>query len=227
MTVALKLQIEGDAERLSDAVYATLLNAILTGKLKNGAIVSEVSLAKQLGVSRTPVHDALRQLAKDGLVEQNAGRRPMISVFTREDIFDIFEMRKLLECEAARRAARGMDYATLARLRASSNELKAHGNSGTLAPDWLAQWTVFDETFHETIGKASGSQRLWQDIVRYRHLHRGFNLLSTTPDLPRRALAEHERILDALERRDPDAAAQTMGQHIGEWQAYYVNHYPL
>src|SRR6188472_4480057 len=75
MNSALKLQPGVERTRLSDAVYETLFGAILNGELAAGAIVSEVSLAKQLAVSRTPVHDALRQLAKDGLVEQQAGRR--------------------------------------------------------------------------------------------------------------------------------------------------------
>lgn len=225
MIAALKLQTDSDSERLSDTVYETLLNAILSGKLRNGSIVSEVSLSKQLGVSRTPVHDALRQLAKDGLVEQNAGRRAMIAAFTREDIHDIFDMRRLLECEAARRAASGIDHATLAKLRAMSAELKT--KVGTVSDaQWIALWTDFDEVFHDAIGKASGSTRLWHDIVRYRTLHRGFNRLSTTVESLQRAVAEHDRILDALEKRDADNAAARMGEHIREWQAYFVNHFP-
>ena len=105
MTTTLALQGSTIRGRLSDSVYETLLEAIISGKLARGTIVSEVSLAKQLEVSRTPVHDALRQLAKDGLVEQRAGRRAVIASFSKEDLFDIFEMRMLLESAGARRAA--------------------------------------------------------------------------------------------------------------------------
>ena len=107
MTASLSLRgtnLEG--ARLSDAVYETLLEAILSGQLAPGTIVSEVSLARQLAVSRTPVHDALRQLAKDGLVQQRANRRAVIATVSRDDVHDIFEMRKLLEGEAARRVER-------------------------------------------------------------------------------------------------------------------------
>lgn len=219
---ALKLAGRIERARLSDSVYETLLEAILSGRLASGSIVSEVSLAKQLDVSRTPVHDALRQLAKDGLVEQRAGRRAVIATFSKEDVYDIFEMRKLLEGEAARRAATRIDRATLAKLRAFADDLKGNRK----ASDWMAKWIDFDEQFHDAIAKASGSQRLWQDIVRYRLLHRGFNKLSTNVDSLQQALAEHIAILDALEKRDPDTAAKTMLTHVSEWQAYFVNHFP-
>src|SRR5580698_6468029 len=126
MTTTLALPGRIERTRLSDAVYETLLEAIISGKLASGSIVSEVSLAKQLEVSRTPVHDALRQLAKDGLVEQRAGRRAIITTFSKEDVFDIFEMRKLLEGEAARRAAPRMDRATIARLRNMGEDLRTN-----------------------------------------------------------------------------------------------------
>jgi DNA-binding GntR family transcriptional regulator len=222
MTIALKLQPGVERTRLSDAVYETLFDAILSGRLAAGAIVSEVSLAKQLEVSRTPVHDALRQLAKDGLVEQQAGRRAVIASFSRDDVFDIFEMRKILECEAARRAATRIDRATLAALRAGADSLKANRGHA----DWLAQWAVFDETFHGALAKASGSRRLAQDIVRYRILQRGFHRWGANIDNFQRGLDEHVRILDALEKRDADAAAKGMLEHLQEWQAYFVNHFP-
>src|SRR5438309_6052003 len=99
----LTLPDRAERARLSDAVYQTLLEAIISGTLASGTIVSEVALSKQLKVSRTPVHDGLRQLAKDGLVEQRAGRRAIITAFSRDDLADIFEMRKLLESASTRR----------------------------------------------------------------------------------------------------------------------------
>jgi DNA-binding GntR family transcriptional regulator len=222
MKIALKLQSGAEGTRLSDAVYETLFDAILSGRLAPGAIVSEVSLAKQMEVSRTPVHDALRQLAKDGLVEQQAGRRAVITSFSRDDVYDIFEMRKILECEAARRAATRIDRATLAALRAIADDLKS--NRGRA--DWHAHWSAFDENFHDAIAKASGSRRLSQDIVRYRTLHRGFNKMNTNIENLQQALDEHYRIMDALEKRDADAAAKGMFEHIQEWQAFFVNHFP-
>jgi DNA-binding GntR family transcriptional regulator len=203
-------------------VHEKLLEAILSGQLLPGAVVSEVSLAKRLNVSRTPVHDALRQLAKDGLVEQQPGRRATIAKFSREDVFDIFEMRKILEPEAARRAATRLDKQSLASLRATATELASSCDN----PDWVARWTDFDEDFHDTIARACGSARLAQDIGRYRLLHRGFNKLTTTAEVLQQALQEHFRILDALDQHDVRAAGEAMFDHIQEWQAYFVNHFP-
>ena len=222
MNIPLALQGRIERTRLSDAVYETLLEAIISGKLASGSIVSEVALAKQLDVSRTPVHDALRQLAKDGLVEQRAGRRAIITTFSKEDVFDIFEMRKLLEGEATRRAATRIDRASLARLRGMGEDLKTNLDQA----DWLSRWADFDEEFHDAIAKASGGARLSQDIVRYRLLHRGFNKLATTIEVLQDALAEHFLILDALEKRDAEAASKAMVEHVQEWQAYFVNHFP-
>jgi DNA-binding GntR family transcriptional regulator len=222
MLTPLNLQGRIEHTRLSDAVYESLLDAIITARLTPGAIVSEVSLAKQLQVSRTPVHDALRQLAKDGLVEQRAGRRAVIRMFSKDDVHDIFEMRKLLEGESTRRAAERIDKATIAHLRSIGETLKTHPQT----PDYLTRWADFDEEFHEAIAQASGSKRLWEDITRYRLLHRGFNKLTTTIDGLQEALAEHFQILDALERRDGEAASKAMIEHIQEWQAYFVNHFP-
>lgn len=222
MNQVLKLRDRAESARLSDAVYQSLLEAIIAGRLAPGAIVSEVALARQLKVSRTPVHDALRQLAKDGLVRQQANRRAVIATFSREDLHDIFDMRKLLEGEAARLAATRIDRPTLARLRAAADALAR----GQKKPDWLERWADFDEDFHASIAHAAGSPRLYQDIVRYRLLHRAFNQLTTTVEVLQQALAEHIRILDALEKRDPKEASREMVSHIQEWQSYFVNHFP-
>jgi DNA-binding GntR family transcriptional regulator len=213
---------KSDRTRLSDSVYESLLEAILSGRLPPGTPVSEVSLARQLDVSRTPVHDALRQLAKDGLVEQRANHRAIICRFSPADIHDIFEMRKLLEGEAARRAATRIDRPTLTRLRSTAEKLKATRND----LDWLSRWADFDEEFHDAIARSCGSPRLCQDISRYRLLHRGINKLATTVECLQLALEEHLRILDALERRDAEQAGRMMVAHIAEWQAYFVNHLP-
>lgn len=216
------LRLKSDSQlRLSDSVYETVLDAILSGRLATGTVVSEVALAKQLQVSRTPVHDALRQLAKDGLIRQEANRRAVVAKFSAEDVFDIFEMRKLLEGEAARRAATRMDRPARAELRATIVELQADLN----APDWIARWTDYDDRFHAAIAQASGSARLAQDISRYRMLHRGINRLSTTVQVLQQAMEEHARILDALDARNAKAAQTAMTDHIQEWQAYFVRQF--
>lgn len=210
-----------ESSRLSDAVYEAILNAILSGELPPGMVVSEVALAKQFAVSRTPVHDALRQLARDGLVVQQANRRAVIATLSREDLRDIFDMRILLESEAARRAAPRMDRPTLARLRGIAETLAATRDRA----DWIPRWLDFDDEFHDTIAEASGSPRLWRDISRYRLLHRGLNKLATSAEILEQALQEHQDILDGLQERDGARAARAMSVHISEWQNYFANHF--
>lgn len=214
-----------DSERsgtLVETVYQTLLERIVSGDLPSNTVLSEVAVARDLGVSRTPVHDALRQLAKDGLIEQASGRRAKVAPFTGDDVFEIFEMRKFLEGPAAELAATRMDRRQLIPLRAAAEALRASIGS----PDWTAQWAEVDDAFHDAIAQASGNKRLWHDISTYRLLHLGFNKLATTEDVLVAALTEHDAILDALESQDGAAARDAMLAHLNHWQDYFVRKFP-
>lgn len=208
-------------ESVSQSVYRELFNRILTGELPPGSVVSEKQLAELLGVSRTPVHNAVLQLVKDGLVTQEANHRPVIGRVSEADVDEIFEMRRLLEGEAARRAASRMDRATLARLRAAADDLAKKGKR----PNALARWADFDDKFHEAIAAACGSTRLAADIRRYRMVHHALNRLRMTEDLIPQALQEHLAILAALETRDAQGAAAAMDEHLREWKAFYLQQF--
>ena len=222
MDVQLKPIPPGAEASLAELVYETLLEAIVAGRLQSDVVLSEVALAKQLEVSRTPVHDALRQLAKDGLVEQQAGRRARVANFTRDDIYEIFEIRKYLEGPATELAAARMDARQFAPLRAEANRLgETHST-----PQWTVQWAQYDELFHWTIAENCGNRRLAQDIGRYHLLHRGFNMISTDVDSLQHALAEHITILNALEQHNGPAARAAMLAHITHWQEYFIQHFP-
>jgi GntR family transcriptional regulator, rspAB operon transcriptional repressor len=208
-------------ESVSQSVYRELFNRILTGELPPGSVVSEKQLAETLGVSRTPVHNAVLQLVKDGLVTQEANHRPVIGRVSEADVEEIFDMRRLLEGEAARRAASRMDRATLARLRAAADELAKKGKrSGA-----LARWADFDDQFHEAIAAACDSSRLAADIRRYRMVHHALNRLRMTEDLIPQALQEHVAILAGLESRDAERAAAAMDEHLREWKAFYLQQF--
>ena len=207
----------GTGGSLADYVYRRVLDSLFSGALKPGDTLSEFRLAQQLGVSRTPVHIAIRDLARDGLVEQELNRRPRVARVSREDIHEIFEMRRLLECEAARRAAALIDRATLRRLAVEAKKLEHVGET-----EAVRAWADFDDIFHEAIAEACGSRRLRDDILRYRTLHHALNSIRMTPDLLPQALAEHCTILAALEARDAEAAAAAMASHIDEWRLYYM-----
>ena len=98
----------GKDNRLSDVVYESLLEDILSGRRQAGEPLSELALTKVLKVSRTPVHNAMLQLIKDGLVKQDPNCRPVVMGVESKDIIEIYEMRILLEGETAYQAATRM-----------------------------------------------------------------------------------------------------------------------
>jgi len=211
-----------EGESLVEAVYHRLLQGILTGIYPHDAVLSELAVARDLGVSRTPVHDALRQLAKDGLVVRERNCRARVAGISPDDVFEVFEMRKFLEGPAAELAAGRMDRRQLAPLRATVDALKAD----IKAVDWATRWAVFDEQFHRTIAEASGNRRLATDINRYRLLHTGFNRLATNVSKLQPAVAEHIGILDALEAKNGPLARERMVAHIAAWQDYFIQNVP-
>ncbi|TWU08102.1 GntR family transcriptional regulator [Stieleria varia] len=206
--------------RLSEQVYESLVEMIVLGKLTPGQSVSEVELARTLNVSRTPVHEAVKQLVKDGLIVQAANRRPVVVSFGPEDVRDVYEMRRILESEAAAKAADRMDRPTLQQLEAGLKAFrKRKPTSGS-----ISVWVKLDDEFHSAIAAAAGSPRLAADIVRYRLMNRVFNRSHTDASVLQQAAEEHEAILNALRRRSPDEARQAMREHLEEWQRFFANH---
>ncbi len=206
--------------RLSEQVYESLVEMIVLGKLEPGQPVSEVELARVLSVSRTPIHEAVKQLVKDGLIVQAANRRPVVVSFGPEDVRDIYEMRRILESEAAAKAADRIDRPTLQRLCGSLKEFRKSKPTSSSIPVWVK----LDDEFHSAIASAAGSPRLAADIVRYRLMNRVFNRSHTDASVLRQAAEEHQAILDALQKRDADAARQAMCEHLQEWQRFFANH---
>ena len=195
---------------LAESVYQHVLEAILTGALASGTELSEVTLAAELGVSRTPVHEALLRLAADGLVEHLPNRCDRVACFTRDDIREIYEMRTVLECAAVERAVRRLGAEELAELRADADALASPPHGRT----WVTRALDFDIRFHDALAAASGNERLRADVTRYRHLVRAFCRMSGNPDNLRQAVEEHRRILSALEARDAAAARRAMAGHV-------------
>jgi len=208
--------------RLAEGVYAELVNRIVSGRLRQGDPVSILALSKELGVSRTPVHEAVAHLIKDGLLEQSTHHRPEVAAFGRADIIEIFDMRQLLDGEAAARAADRISSEELTRLRGEADDWAARSDR----PDWEERWASLDTSFHAAIADAADHRRLAEDTHRYRLLHRSLNLTHNQVDLLREANAEHLRILDALERRDAEAARAAMADHIGRWQEFFADALP-
>ncbi len=206
--------------RLSEQVYESLVEMIVRGQLQPGQPVSEVELARTLSVSRTPIHEAVKQLVKDGLIVQAANRRPVVISFGPDDVRDVYEMRRILESEAAAKAADRIDRPTLDRLDSSLTAFR----KSKLNASSIAQWVKLDDEFHSAIANAAGSPRLAADIDRYRLMNRVFNRSHTDATVLKQAADEHARILEGLKSRSADDARKAMRVHLEEWQRFFANH---
>jgi DNA-binding GntR family transcriptional regulator len=197
---------------LGVSVYEAILENILSGELPSGTELSEVSLARELRVSRTPIHEAIKKLAKDGLIVHESGRRPQVARFGPPEVAELYTMRKILECAAVERAATRMDDREIRDLRKRADGLAASGASKEA--EWKRRALEFDQHFHDTLARASGCVRLHEDVRRYRLLVRAFCRITGSAQNLRQAMGEHLRILEALEARDAPGAREAMAAHI-------------
>ena len=195
---------------LADSVYTTILENILSGTLPSGSEINEVGLAAQLQVSRTPVHEAISRLLKDGLVLQGPTRRLTVARFSSQEIREIYEMRIILEGAAVERSATRISKEELEDLRRRVMELKKQEG----LQDWPDKALDFDLHFHNVLARSAGNERLRKEISRYRLLIRAFCQITGNEGSLEGAFQEHVRILEALESRDPAAACRAMKAHV-------------
>ncbi len=202
--------------KLSTRVYRELVTRILDGRLPIGSAVSELALSRELGVSRTPVHLAVRDLMKDGLITQEGNKRPLVARFDHDFVANLFQMRLLLETEATRLAAQRIDRITLQELRQGLKKL----DEDIPAEKLYRRWADYDIHFHKTLAWACGNALLCQDIIRYQTVHQVLIRRFIGPEF-RQGYNEHQGILDALDWRNSGEAAQRMADHINEWKTFF------
>ena len=197
----------------AEAVYRKLLHMIFSKQLKPGQRLPEVLLAEQLEVSRTPVREALRRLANEGLVVLMPNVGASVVTPTRQEMLDTYEVRNVLECLAIRKAAGRITAVQLARL-----EEKIEEEAEVFALRDLEAYIEINNAFHRIIAEASGNLALADSIENY--LARTFVYMvffesffdfDTNP-----SLEEHRALLAALRSRDADEAVRLMDHHIGQ-----------
>jgi DNA-binding GntR family transcriptional regulator len=211
----------------SQLVYERLKQVLQNGGVSGGSLLSEADLARQLGLSTTPVHEAVVRLASEGFVEALPRRGVRVVHLTPKDIAEIFELREALEVEVVR----------LAVLRASDRDMAglqqflAAGQQAIDTADYPA-FNAADVALHDALAGAAGNRRLQQSITdlrvwvqRIRHAAVEQHFGPSTR--PAKALAEHAQLVRALERRD-SAAEGLIRKHIGslkeEILEYMVTH---
>lgn len=195
---------------LRDVVFNTLRNAILTGELSPGERLMEIKLADKLGVSRTPIREAIRKLELEGLVVNTPRKGAEVANISPEDLRDVLEVRRSLEVLAINLACDKMTDKTLALLYENIEEFKRSIN--TEAASDIAS---IDVSFHDIIYKATGNNRLIQilnnigeQMYRYR-----FEYIKNKTAW-NRLVEEHMNIYEAIKNRDKDLAIKSILLHI-------------
>ena len=195
---------------ITDRVRDSIREAIIDGRLAPGSLHSVQTLATAFGVSRTPVREALIDLAGAGMVEFERNRGVRILQTSIHDLEEILSLRLLLEVPAAHRAAEQASPETIAALRAELASMR----EAAQRDDEVTTMT-HDRRFHELINEASGNARLakYVDSLRDLILTRGVSTVGQSRDLPA-IIDEHSAVLRAVEAHDADAAASAMKEHI-------------
>ena len=197
---------------LANEVFERLIEAITSGEFQPGERLSEAKLARELGISRGPLREALGRL-EGKLVTRTPRIGVSVIQFERSDLEQLFFVREALEGMAARLAAERMRET---QLDALEDMLRQHADRPGLAAGEVYHQRSIDDDFHFAIVDAAGSERIKQlllDEVYYQlRIHRLRS--STRPGRARAALDEHREILKALQSRDPDLAEARMRAHI-------------
>lgn len=197
---------------LANEVFDRLIEAITSGEFQPGERLSEAKLARELGISRGPLREALGRL-EGKLVTRTPRIGVSVIQFDRGDLEQLFFVREALEGMAARLAAERMSEA---QLDAMEDMLRQHADKPGLASGEVYHQRSMDDDFHFAIVDAAKSERikhLLLDEVYYQlRIHRLKS--SARPGRARAALDEHREILKALQSRDPDLAEARMRAHI-------------
>jgi DNA-binding GntR family transcriptional regulator len=203
----------------TEHVYRHICQAIREGKYRQGDRIREDEVATALGVSRTPVREALLRLRTRGLIEFSAGRGASVIVLSRAQILELYAMREILEGAAARMAA---EHATPAEISYLSFILEQFNQS-----DDPARIAAVNVAFHRSICDGAHNKYMFDSLDQLRD---ALALLQgTTYAVPARPAGEieHRAIYEAIKNRDPDAAEQAARRHIRNARTFCMQMLPL
>jgi DNA-binding GntR family transcriptional regulator len=195
---------------LHSQVFNYIRDAILNGRYKPGDPLVETKLAEELGVSRTPIREAIRQLELEGLVISIPNKGVVVDGVSQQDIDDIYTIRSMLEGLAARWAAQRIDEQGLKALEEIIELMEYYTKKND-----FDQLTQLDTRFHGELYDSCGSKVLKHtlgNLLRYVQRARRGSL--KVPSRAQLALNEHRGIFEAIMRRDAEEAERLMADHI-------------
>lgn len=206
-----------------EIAYQGIKEMLLSGRFNSSETLSERQLCQELNVSRTPVREALRMLANDGMLEIIEGKGVVVRKVNLRDLIEVFELRLALEALAVQ----------LFIERAADSDIKELRNIFDTAEQALAQgdrktFMDHDMKFHHYIARGSKNTRLSQTIFNnYDQIQLMAVSVRDDIELCKTASAQHRAIMEAIERRDKQAAVSAMMEHIQQTKQYHQDRYYL
>ncbi|MEU6535632.1 GntR family transcriptional regulator [Streptomyces sp. NPDC047000] len=195
----------------ADRVYAHVKEGVLDRRYEGGTLLTEGELAEAVGVSRTPVREALLRLEAEGLIRLYPKKGALVLPVSAQEIHDVVETRLMVEEHAARKAVPA-PAGLLARLGELLEKQRAQAAAGDYAGA-----AVTDRCFHAEIVRSGGNEILSRlyDQLRDRQLRMGVAVMHSHPDRIAKTLSEHAEILEALRSGDAEAAVAIVHRHVG------------
>lgn len=204
---------------LRDVVFNTLRQAILRGELKPGERLMEIQLANKLGVSRTPIREAIRKLELEGLVLMIPRRGAEVAEITEQNLRDVLEVREALEELSVKLAC---EHATQAQIEEMKQAAKVFEES--LSGDDVTRIAEADVAFHDAINMATDNQKLIQILNNLREQMYRYRMEYLKDRQSHSVLVrEHEEILNALCARDAEKALDVTITHIERQRDHILN----
>lgn len=191
-------------------VYERILLQIVRGEIQSGTALKSTQIARELGLSRTPVVQALQRLAADGIVTLELNKRAVVRPGAENWLVEIHELRELLEPAAAARAAERITESDLVELRDLAVQAQPHSHAA-----WPTKAQEFDFALHLKIAERSGNFALGETIRKIWRFKRVSYLAAPEPaQTLEKGYAEHLALLAALEKRDAETARAAMLFHL-------------
>lgn len=192
-------------------ILAALRASITSGSLPPGAVLRQVELAEQYGVSRIPVREALQALQSEGLVLIEPNRGAFVASYTADQLSEMFDLRVMLEVDALQHAIPHHNERSLRRLEALQRELDYE--------DQPTEWIRLDRAFHEALYGPCARERTLQLIAGLRGSVERFSIVHLGPDTRRTGWnSEHQQLIDAVRARDVAAASTMLTLHLRQTQ---------
>ena len=198
---------------IADQIFEQLERDILSGKYARGEVLSELRLSAELGVSRTPVREAIRRLEQENILEES-GRSLVVVGITRQDMLDMYEIRLQLEGLAIRRAVRNVSDEALREMRETLELQRFYIEQQGGGSDNSDKIKNLDSQFHEQLYLACGSRAYASTLLTLHKKMTKFRKASVSKQSRAvKSLAEHMAIYEALAARDEDAAERAVLEH--------------